>query len=94
VVLIPDAGGGLAMAVGGLGKRQGALSLWHAAGFAERLPPGSYRLAQSFGDAEATQIALGSPTERIASNGIVPPGGARGGARSSTQRGLELRRLG
>jgi leucyl aminopeptidase len=59
VVLVPDASGGLAMAVGGLGKRQGALSLWHAAGFAERLPPGSYRLAQPFGDVEATQIALG-----------------------------------
>ena len=59
VVLVPDASGGLGMAVGGLGKRQGALSLWHAAGFAERLPAGRYRLAQSFGDAEATQIALG-----------------------------------
>ncbi len=59
VLLVPDAGGGVAMAVGGLGRRQGGLSLWHAAGLAERLPPGSYRLAQSFGDAEATQIALG-----------------------------------
>ena len=59
VLSVPDAGGGVCMAVGGLGKRQGTLSLWHAAGFAERLPPGSYRLAQSFGDAEATQIALG-----------------------------------
>ena len=59
VLSVPDAGGGVCMAVGGLGKRQGALSLWHAAGFAERLAPGTYRLAQSFGDAEATQIALG-----------------------------------
>jgi leucyl aminopeptidase len=59
VVLVPDAGGALALAVGGLGRRQGTLSMWHTAGFAERLPPGSYRLAQSFGDADATQIALG-----------------------------------
>jgi leucyl aminopeptidase len=59
VLSVPDADGGVCMAVGGLGKRQGALSLWHAAGFAERLAPGTYRLAQSFGDAEATQIALG-----------------------------------
>jgi leucyl aminopeptidase len=59
VLSVPDAGGGLDMAIGGLGKRQGAVSLWHAAGFAERLPPGTYRLAQSFTDAEATQIALG-----------------------------------
>jgi leucyl aminopeptidase len=58
-LLVPDDGGGVAMAVGGLGKRQGGLSLWHAAGLAERLPPGNYRLAQSFADGEATQIALG-----------------------------------
>ena len=38
VLLLPDAAGGIAAAVGGLGKRQGELSLWHAAGFAERLP--------------------------------------------------------
>jgi leucyl aminopeptidase len=59
VLAVPDAGGGVSMVVGGLGKRQGAVSLWHATGFAERLPPGSYRLAQPFSDAEATQIALG-----------------------------------
>jgi len=59
VLAIPDASGGVSMAVGGLGKRQGGISLWHAAGFAERLPAGTYRLAQSFTDAEATQIALG-----------------------------------
>ena len=59
VISVPDAGGGLCMVLGGLGKRQGTLSLWHSAGFAERLPPGRYRLAQSFSDAEATQIALG-----------------------------------
>jgi leucyl aminopeptidase len=58
VLTVPDASGGVSIAVGGLGKRQG-LSLWHGAGFAERLPPGTYRLAQAFSDAEATQIALG-----------------------------------
>jgi leucyl aminopeptidase len=59
VLAVPDASGGVRLVVGGLGKRQGPLSLWHAAGFAERLTPGTYRLAQSFGDADATQIALG-----------------------------------
>ncbi|HWX80897.1 MAG TPA: leucyl aminopeptidase family protein [Steroidobacteraceae bacterium] len=59
VVLLPDAGGGLSAAVGGLGKRQGELSLWHAAGLAERLPARSFRLAQEFTEAEATQLCLG-----------------------------------
>jgi leucyl aminopeptidase len=45
--------------VGGLGRRQGELSLWHAAGFVERLPPRRFRLAQQFTDAEATQLCLG-----------------------------------
>jgi hypothetical protein len=48
VVLVPDAGGALAFAVGGLGRRQGSLSLWHSAGLAERLPARRFRLAQSF----------------------------------------------
>jgi leucyl aminopeptidase len=59
IVLLPDAGGGLSAAVGGLGKRQGELSLWHAAGLAERLPARSFRLAQEFTEAEATQLCLG-----------------------------------
>ena len=59
VVLLPDAAGGLSAAVGGLGKRQGELSLWHAAGLAERLPARSFRLAQEFTQAEATQLCLG-----------------------------------
>ncbi len=41
VLLLPDSAGTLAAAVGGLGKRQGELSLWHAAGIAERLPRAS-----------------------------------------------------
>jgi leucyl aminopeptidase len=59
VVLVPHSGGGSEMAVGGLGKRQGSLSMWHAAGFAERLPPRRFRPAQAWSDADATQLSLG-----------------------------------
>jgi leucyl aminopeptidase len=59
VVLLPDAAGGLAAAVGGLGRRQGELSLWHAAGFVDRLPPRRFRLVQEFTAEEATQLCLG-----------------------------------
>ena len=59
VVLLPDAGGGVAAAVAGLGKRLGEVSLWHAAGLVERLPARRFRLAQEFSAAEATQLALG-----------------------------------
>ncbi len=59
VLLLPDSAGTLAAAVGGLGKRQGEVSLWHAAGIAERLPARRFRLAQEFSAAEATQLSLG-----------------------------------
>jgi leucyl aminopeptidase len=59
VVLLPDSAGGLTAAVGGLGRRHGGLSLWHAAGFAERLPPRRFRLVQQFTRDEATQLCLG-----------------------------------
>jgi leucyl aminopeptidase len=59
VLLAADAVGGVLLAVGGLGKRQGELSLWHAAGFAERLPPRRYRLAQDWSASEATELCLG-----------------------------------
>src|SRR5277367_2357174 len=59
VVLLPNADGTLHAAVGGLGKRQGELSLWHASGFAERLPPRRFRLAQEWSAADATQLCLG-----------------------------------
>src|SRR3984957_7167037 len=59
VLLLPDSDGSLSGAVGGLGKRQGELSLWHAAGFVERLPPRRFRLAQQFTSEEATQLCLG-----------------------------------
>ena len=58
-VAAPDAHGGVALAVGGLGKRAGGLTLWHAAGLADRLPPRRYYLAQGWSAAEATQLALG-----------------------------------
>jgi leucyl aminopeptidase len=59
VALLPDASGSLIGAVCGLGKRQGEVSLWHAAGLPERLPARSFHLAQTWGAAEATQICLG-----------------------------------
>jgi leucyl aminopeptidase len=59
VVLLPDFAGDIAGAVGGLGRRNGGLSLWHAAGFVERLPARRYRLAQQFAADEATQLGLG-----------------------------------
>jgi leucyl aminopeptidase len=59
VLLLPDSDGGLAAALGGLGRRVGELSLWHAAGLGERLPPRRFRLAQEFTAAEATQLCLG-----------------------------------
>jgi leucyl aminopeptidase len=59
VLLLPDASGALIGAVGGLGRRQGTLSLWHSAGFAERLPARRYRLAQEFSAADSTQLCLG-----------------------------------
>lgn len=59
VVLLPDAAGELSAAVCGLGRRQGELSLWHAAGLIERLPSRRFHLAQEFSAAEATQLCLG-----------------------------------
>ena len=59
VALVPGATGALAAAVGGLGKRHGDLSLWHAAGIAERLPPRRFHLAQEVAAAQSTQLSLG-----------------------------------
>ncbi len=59
VVLLPDATGTLSGAIGGLGKRQGDVSLWHSAGIAERLPARQFHLAQPWSAGEATQICLG-----------------------------------
>ena len=59
IVLLPDATGAIAAAVGGLGKRSVGMSVWHAAGIAERLPARRFESAQAWNDADATQIALG-----------------------------------
>src|SRR5579859_591811 len=59
VLLVPDASGALEMVIGGLGKRQGGLSMWHGAGLVERLPPRRFRFAQSWSDSDATQLCLG-----------------------------------
>ncbi|MEA3152112.1 MAG: leucyl aminopeptidase [Gammaproteobacteria bacterium] len=59
VLLVPDAQGAVEMAIGGLGKRQGTVSLWHGAGFTERLPSHRYHLAQEWSDGDATQLYLG-----------------------------------
>jgi leucyl aminopeptidase len=59
VLLVPDSEGRALLAIAGLGRRQGELSLWHAAGLPERLPPRLYRLAQDFSAAAATQLYLG-----------------------------------
>jgi leucyl aminopeptidase len=59
VLLVPDDGGSIGLAVCGLGRRQGALSLWQAAAVADSLPPHRYRLSQTFTAAEAEQLCLG-----------------------------------
>jgi leucyl aminopeptidase len=59
VVLLADESGAVAAAVAGLGKRVAALSLWHGAGIAERLPALRFRLQQVFSAAESTQLCLG-----------------------------------
>jgi leucyl aminopeptidase len=59
VILLPDAAGAATGAVAGLGKRQGEVSLWHAAGLVEKLPARRFRLAQEFDASAATQLALG-----------------------------------
>lgn len=59
VLLVPDDGGSIALAVCGLGRRQGPLSLWQAAAVADGLPARRFTLQQSFTAAEAEQLCLG-----------------------------------
>ncbi len=65
LLLLPSGDGELAGAIGGLGAAAQIedLSPWDAAAFAERLPPATYRLVDSFGGGNAihaaTQFALG-----------------------------------
>ncbi|MDP8984494.1 MAG: leucyl aminopeptidase family protein [Pseudomonadota bacterium] len=103
VLLVPDSGGTAAMALGGLGKRQAGLSLWHAAGLAERLPPHRFHFAQTWSDAEATQLSLGfrygayrferyrpSKAERAAT--LEMPGNADGSYVANAAESLKLAR--
>jgi leucyl aminopeptidase len=83
VLLVPDANGALAFALGGLGRRQDGLTLWHAAGLADRLPPRRYRLAQGWNAAEATRLELGFlygayRFERYRNHGAKSDGAAAG----------------
>ena len=56
----------------GLGRRQGALSLWHAAGFVDRLPPRRFRLAQRVQRRRGHPTrARASPTAATASSAIA-----------------------
>ncbi len=87
IASIPDGTGAVAAAVAGLGRGAAGASLWNGAAIADRLPPGRYALAQAWGAADATQIALGfeyaayrfdryrrEPVTRIAS--LEPPSAA------------------
>jgi leucyl aminopeptidase len=61
VLALPSAAGGVSAALVGLGALDSPamLSLWHAAGLPDRLPPGPYALAEPLPSAAATQFALG-----------------------------------
>ena len=61
IALLPDERGALAAVLVGLGglRDTGDASLWEAAGLAERLPAGSYALAEPLPPAGATRFALG-----------------------------------
>ncbi len=59
VILVPDLAGAVTLAIAGLGRRQGSLSMWHCTGLPERLPPLEFALAQKFNAMDATQIGLG-----------------------------------
>ena len=75
------------LAVGGLGKRQGELSLWHAAGLAERL---AARAASGWRKLSAPQrprsCAWASRTEPTASTAIGRRSRAPGDARGAAER--------
>ncbi len=61
VLTLPGAEGRIAGAVAGLGSlaRLDEVTLWHAAGLPERLPPGEYTLATALPASAATQFVLG-----------------------------------
>jgi leucyl aminopeptidase len=61
LLLLPDAAGGIAGALLGLGSARSAdeVSVWDAGPLSERLPAGTYRLATEVSAHAATQFALG-----------------------------------
>jgi leucyl aminopeptidase len=61
LVCYPSAGGEIAGAVLGLGNLPSLadLTLWHVAGLADRLPPETYRVANTLPPHAATQLVLG-----------------------------------
>lgn len=61
VLLIPGASGMPVAVVAGLGRRSASeeLNCWNVAGLPDRLPDGSYHLAQPLSAAAATQFAFG-----------------------------------
>jgi leucyl aminopeptidase len=61
VLTLPGSEGEIAGALVGLGALRSAdeLTLWHAAGLPDRLPPGEYRLGAPLGPGAATQLVLG-----------------------------------
>jgi leucyl aminopeptidase len=61
VLSLPSAEGGIAGAVAGLGPLASAsdLTLWHAAGLSDRLPPQSWHLATPLSPPVATRFLLG-----------------------------------
>jgi leucyl aminopeptidase len=61
VLAIPGAQGNIASAIVGLGSLRdpNALTLWHAAGLADRLPAGHYSLATPLAPVAATHFVLG-----------------------------------
>jgi len=88
VLALPAESGDVAGALVGLGplREPSELTLWHAAGLTDRLPPGEYRLETSLNATAATHFALGwltgayrlqryrsAPTQRRAAL-VAPPG--------------------
>jgi leucyl aminopeptidase len=61
VLVLPGADGGVAGAVAGLGalRSPDELTPWHAAGLPDRLPAGSWRLAQPLAPSAAQRLCLG-----------------------------------
>ncbi|HEV2300942.1 MAG TPA: leucyl aminopeptidase family protein [Stellaceae bacterium] len=57
--LVPDAGGGLARVVLGLGEDAEGERMWALAGLPEALPEGDYRVERAPSGADASRLALG-----------------------------------